>query len=200
LVHELTHVLGPRVNPYDPSLSLTRYVRMGIEGEGGEARAIETECKVARELLSQVSARDVIRLRARCTPVWGEQTRGPFWYRVLYFVGADIDTLGPLLRSLPLRAKAAPLISAAARKPYPLALAEEYLEFTGGLCERLKARQYSRLSRVDQEILLNRCSTSTLSMSLVPSSIPAKAITRSEEKRSSADGAPKAGRVLASRY
>jgi hypothetical protein len=157
LVHELTHVMGPRLNPYDPELSLDRYVRMGIEGEGGEGHAIATECTVAKELLKHVSPPDANRLKQRCSLVWREQARGAFWYRVLYYVGADIAEFGPMLRTLPLRSIAAPLISAAAQTPYPIALAKEYIEFTGTLCDRLQSRNRNSLSPVDQGILKNRC-------------------------------------------
>jgi hypothetical protein len=55
LVHELVHyTFRVAINPYEKNYSAQDFIKHTIEGVGGEAQAVYTECKVAKELFGDM--------------------------------------------------------------------------------------------------------------------------------------------------
>lgn len=126
LAHELVHFTEKRMlDPYKPGFELRQFVQRGIEGQGGELAALERECVVA----------------------WAMKERFPGFPRhqlcESYRAGArfnrakalaDYYALGSWFRKNESLKEALPLVSdrtvvftsSYARKPYPVALAEEF--------------------------------------------------------------------------
>lgn len=153
LAHELVHALHPKSNPFDPKLNAVDYIREGIESEGGEAHAILQECKVGQELVSVVPQEQAQLIKARCQFVWKTENNQNQWKLSFYHLGryltmfrnkldsinADKDKNEDLTKIvLP---KDPMFTSAAANKPYPLALLDEYVEITQKICNRTQERK-----------------------------------------------------------
>lgn len=163
LAHELVHAVNDKKNPFDPKLNASEYIEHGIEGKGGEAEAIAEECQVGRELVDHREQNAFLRaevkeetarlIQARCQAVWKLAKDDSKWKKSFYqlgqyyrgFVQAWLGT-GPAEEarrewSDKLEARTPIFSSAAAHKPYPVALLEEYLEVTRIICDRaMKSR------------------------------------------------------------
>ncbi|MBS1958911.1 MAG: hypothetical protein JST80_05515 [Bdellovibrionales bacterium] len=155
LAHELVHAVSPKKNPFDPNMNASEYVQHGIEGEGGEANAIAEECKVGRELSDNkaIKSETVQLIKARCQYVWKLENDNSKWKKSFYQLGQyyhnfirALNATKPDYREVAewnekLEAKSPMFSSAAAHKPYPVALLEEYLEVTKIVCDRaMKSR------------------------------------------------------------
>lgn len=145
LAHELVHATHPNKNPFDPKLSATDYVRHGIEGDGGEAQAIAAECKVGKEMIDMADKTDLKNetaqlIRARCQYVWNTQANPSKWTQSFYQVGQHYREFAAKISEMNLHLKVeskSPIFSsAAAHKPYPLALLDEYIEITKVICSK----------------------------------------------------------------
>jgi len=148
LAHELVHAIHPKSNPFDPKLNAVDYVRQGIESDGGEAHAIQQECKVGQQLLTLVQDEQAQLIKARCQFVWNTEKNNDQWVQSFYHLGryqkhfseklnlvnADVEK-NEELNSI-LESKDPMFTSAAANKPYPLALLDEYVEITRKICKR----------------------------------------------------------------
>jgi len=177
LAHELTHALSPRLNPYDPNLTLEGYVEHGIEGPGGEADAIMTECVVGQQLMNSVDVSDRERIRRRCLTAWNAvedrsdakknknriasltEEKKENWKKSFYAVGEYFGIAKHWLRHVSSLSQESPqFISAMAKRPYPLALIEEYLGISRALCTRVTDRIASGSASVlDHDFLRKRC-------------------------------------------
>ena len=150
LAHEIVHAVNPKHNPFDPALSLSEYIKHGIEGDGGEAKAIAQECKVGKELIDAAKIRVGMSetIKARCQFAWQNEDNASRWNHSFYYLGEYyrrfLQRLGGLNEdrqtksawSGTVEARSPLFSSAVAHKPYPLALLEEYLEITATICKR----------------------------------------------------------------
>ncbi len=163
LAHELTHAtFSPSWDPYDPDLDVITYVKNGIEGLGGEADALMTECQVGAELkiLDGVS-------KTRCTRYGLADSRprrmiasvsasiseggdlSAIKQRVVnefYQVGSEFGRLGRLLgprvsELTHLTKQPSELISSTGGASYPLSLYSEYEELNRIACVNTKRRK-----------------------------------------------------------
>lgn len=163
LAHELVHATTrPAWDPYDPELTPARYIHNAIEGEGGEADAVEAECRVSLELRARFGTSSL-----RCEEYATE--RGTLdRTRILsdfYRVGrwhAELDRrFGSELKRFPLLSGRAPrLFSSTGQTPYPVALSREYDEITDIACRNARKRRAlaSRSASGAQEAFLkSRC-------------------------------------------
>ncbi len=153
LAHELVHALHPKSNPFDPKLNAVDYVRSGIESEGGEAQAILQECKVGRELVSIVTDEAAQLIKARCQYVWKTENNQDQWKLSFYHLGKYFSVFRSKLDSMNtdddkreaiekiVQMKDPMFTSAAANKPYPLALLDEYMEITKKICNKSQERK-----------------------------------------------------------
>lgn len=144
LVHELVHMTSrPSFDPYDPSLTPSQYVKVSIEGKGGEVDAVMTECMAEEELRlkfhypqkrCQSYSRKILLEEMR------EQIRKDFyktgkWYSyVVEKLGKDKDQLDVLSAEVP------QFYSSTGRAPYPVALYHEFEELTESACENTVRR------------------------------------------------------------
>jgi hypothetical protein len=134
--HELVHFAEKTMlDPYGPSFEKVEFIRHGIEGKGGELEAFLKECRVAQEL------REIFPQFPRhqlCDPFakGGYSIDGEAARRAYYRVGKEWEVLPPLLlETLPeLTAQQPIFTSSYARKPYPIALAEEFAETRKAAC------------------------------------------------------------------
>ena len=174
LAHELVHATHPKSNPFDPKLNFSDYVKHGIEGEGGEAQAIEAECKAGQELIeessvkSQIKAETVQLIKARCQFVWQTAQNASKWKQSFYYLGQyyrdfmsqvyglNLDQASRAEWREKVEAKSPMFASAVAHKPYPLALLEEYVEITKRVCERTKTSTVGR-AIASLPLLQERC-------------------------------------------
>jgi hypothetical protein len=151
LAHELVHAVNEKKNPFDPNMNATDYVQHGIEGSGGEASAIAEECRVGRELTelaNELKSESVDLIKARCRYVWKMETDPSKWKKSFYqlgqyyrgfvkaWLGTQPDPRERAEWSEKLEARTPMFSSAAAHKPYPVALLEEYIEVTRIICDR----------------------------------------------------------------
>ena len=158
LAHELVHALNPKTNPFDPKLSAVGYVREGIESRGGEAHAIMQECKVGQQLVGIVAEEQAQLIKARCQFVWNSEKNQDQWLKSFYHLGRYLHAFRNQLdavsgeveeneRISELSVARDPMFtSAAANKPYPLALLEEYVEITRKICSRSEKRKSETLA------------------------------------------------------
>ena len=175
LAHELVHAIEPvKTNPFDPTLSPGDYVRSGIEGGGGEAEAIRSECAVGHEFFQSgaklgIKAEVLNAIRARCSFAWEEGEDRSHWIRSFYDLGNFYSEFNSILSGLRIPASEksrwgratrprTPLFaSAVTHKPYPLALLEEYLQITRKVCGRAKARGSASRDPAMESPLGQRC-------------------------------------------
>lgn len=145
LAHELTHALAPMsVDPYDAKLKVEDYIRNGIEGVGGEADALATECTVSGELKSQ----GVIMNDARCAryqkALSSSQTEARnIILKDFYRVGYWLPPLRGVIATIKfphLSGREPILYSSTGRKPYPMALYEEFRQISKLACENTQRR------------------------------------------------------------
>lgn len=152
LAHELTHALAPMgMDPYDPKLRVEDYIRNGIEGNGGEADALMNECTVSRELQKQGA--DVN--ESRCSRYQSDLAEKPFdarkailkdFYRVGYWMTPLKNTI--VTAVFPFLSSREPILySSTGRKPYPMALYEEFKELSKLACENTERRVASLSTR-----------------------------------------------------
>jgi hypothetical protein len=153
LAHELVHALHPKSNPFDPKLNAVDYIRQGIESEGGEAHAIMQECKVGQELVAFVDEEPAQLIKARCQFVWKSQKDEDQWKLSFYHLGKQFALFRSRLNSVNsdqdkkdsiskiIQTKDPLFTSAAANKPYPLALLDEYVEITKKICNKSQERK-----------------------------------------------------------
>ncbi len=177
LAHELIHALGPKLNPFDPSLDPLTYVRRGIEGPGGEVEAIRSECAVGREFLDagaeklQVKADSLLLLKARCLSAWKSKDEPLKWVKNFYNLGHFHNDFISTVNTLSLTSEErvrwrgqvgirSPMFSSAVtHKPYPLALLEEYIQITRQVCEKARDRVRSGRNLASESPLFGRCDT-----------------------------------------
>lgn len=173
LAHELTHASArPSWNPYDPKLTIERYVELNLEGPGGEVEAVTTECTIAAELEMRVDLRthrcDRYFFRdERLVQVEKERILNDF-YRVGLYLEAIETHLGyePHARFPRLSSRSPLLISSTGRVPYPLALINEYEELNRTACDNTRRRLLSGQSEGNEdaiEFLRARCRSEKIS-------------------------------------
>jgi hypothetical protein len=147
LAHELVHA-GSRapLDPYDPELTPSSYIRHAIEGEGGEVDAVLQECRVSFELASQ-SERFKSNAK-RCSDYLKPETGGLDRLRILrdfYRVGEWdeelLSGLGEGAEEFPWLSNEKPhLYSSTGHAPYPVALLREFEGVTEIACENARNR------------------------------------------------------------
>ena len=174
LVHELVHATEAKNNPFDPKLTAISYVQHGIEGAGGEAQAIATECAVGKSFSSssfkeRLKADTLQLIKARCQFVWNAVPDPIRWTQSFYSLGQYYEGFIENLLSLHRDAKAEnnwlvkvdsrspKFTSAVAHKPYPLALLEEYVAITQKVCNRAKMSKIGRTLASTVALLKDRC-------------------------------------------
>lgn len=144
--HELTHALfEPVLDPYDPELTITKYLERILYRSGGEGHALTNECAIATNL-SRILKRPLPE-RCRILTNLTEQAEEPSQAILELFsrTGTDSELVRKLMGDGEFEAMgfsdAKPyLYSAAGGSTYPLALAREYLELTRAACENVKNR------------------------------------------------------------
>lgn len=149
LAHELTHATtNPSWDPYDPTLTVGRYIYALLESPGGEVDAVSFECQVASELEAQfqISTKRCDRYFktiSETSPGSVDRSRiQKDFYRVgrwsTFVKGKlkDETKLFPFLSGL-----TPELYSATGRAPYPAALVQEYEELNRIACRNAATRQ-----------------------------------------------------------
>ena len=128
LAHELVHYNEKgMLDPYKSGFEVSRFIRSGIEGEGGELAALEMECKIAWSFEEKFEGFPEHRLCVRYKRA-GHRFAKEVARLDYYAVGAWMENLPPSLREkIPeISERASVFMSSYANKPYPVALAEEY--------------------------------------------------------------------------
>ncbi len=164
LAHELTHAIqGPAWNPYDPSLTARSYIKLAIEGKGGEVDALLTECQVARELAVRYA------LPTKRCDAFVLKSNGNLSKRRIrkefYKVGKYKKMLQKRLgrKKFRLSRRLPTLISSTGNAPYPVALLLEFEELTRVACLNTRRRiaSYSSLKKTkiskSKRFLVKRC-------------------------------------------
>lgn len=146
LAHELTHfVYRKNFNPYLVNFTLDEFISNTIEGQGGEAKAFLTECKVLFELYPSMKSK-----RHNCNDIVSSKS-GALSFDLavakFYQLGNYYDNFVSmmkkknLLHSFPkISDDKASFISSAYGIPYPVAAFEEYLSVLNKVCENDKRR------------------------------------------------------------
>ncbi len=165
MAHELVHATA-RVgfDPYDSSLTVGKYIREAIEGEGGEVQATMTECQIGLELALKLGTSV-----DRCKSYVSGSLRGPEKrqlgqkssflvsrakvLRDFYRVGKwQLDLhrlLGTEIQLFPYLSQETPkLYSSTGHTPYPIALFHEFEEITEIACKNSQNRMRSSLSAI----------------------------------------------------
>jgi hypothetical protein len=152
LAHELVHFTEKEMlDPYKPGFELGQFVRMGIEGQGGELQALERECKVAWALQQEFAHFPSHRL---CAPYRlpgdgfnREQARRDYYALGSWYPRASKD----LLQAAPLVSRKGVIFTSSyARKPYPIALAEEFASTKEAACANNR-KKYRLISSQAEE-------------------------------------------------
>lgn len=136
LAHELLHFSEKgMLDPYRPGFELEQFVRKGIEGEGGELAALEVECQVAWALGRKHSDFPRHRLCERYRKP-GDKFARAAARRDYYSVGTWYQETSEKLRSAIGELSEEPVVftSSFAGKPYPVALAEEFVATRNTAC------------------------------------------------------------------
>ena len=150
LAHELTHfALRPIYDPYDTAVGLKQFIRAGIEGKGGELEAFQTECLVAWEL---ERANENFHEHGLCSKYKKKngfdvrQAKRDYYSIGPYFLqNEDLVKFLPLLNAEDIR-----FTSSYAKKPYPIALVNEYQQSRKTACEN-NARKEKLIAAQAQE-------------------------------------------------
>lgn len=173
LAHELTHASArPSWNPYDPKLTMERYIELNLEGPGGEVEAVATECAIAAELETRVGLkthrcdryffRDETRIHVERERILNDFYRvGLHFEEIERRLGYEPRTRFPRLSS-----RSALLISSTGRVPYPLALILEYEDLNRTACENTRRRLLDGQGETNPgwiEFLRARCRAERLS-------------------------------------
>lgn len=144
IAHEMVHATSrPAYDPYDPELTVGRYIKTAIEGEGGEVSAVLVECQVALEL-SRNFGMNPHRCRGYLSgdqrQVDARRIKADF-YRVGKWDGEIKKTLGSEATLFPELSTESPrLFSSTGNAPYPAALLHEFQALTQIACENSKRR------------------------------------------------------------
>jgi len=128
LAHELVHFTEKgMLDPYLPGFELSQFIRNGIEGEGGELKALSVECKVAWSLEKKYKGFPQHNLCEKYRSA-GNAFRREEARRDYYALGSWFGRAWPGLKEVipELSSHATVFTSSYAGKPYPIALAEEF--------------------------------------------------------------------------
>ncbi len=140
MAHEMVHAIArPNFDPYDPGLTVGKYIYTAIEGDGGEVDAVTAECEVALQLSGRLGVPI-----SRCESYRNrEQIRLDF-YRVGNWLPELVQRLGGEVKLFPILSAEAPrLYSSTGHSPYPFALLNEFDEITEIACSNTRIRQSS---------------------------------------------------------
>lgn len=137
LAHELVHFTEKgMLDPYRPGFELSQFIRNGIEGDGGELRALAVECRVAWALERDYSGFPPHKLCERYRKPGNDfaEAKAKLDY---YALGSWFGRSGRRLKDeIPeISAHAVVFTSSYASKPYPVALAEEFAMTRKAACE-----------------------------------------------------------------
>lgn len=142
LAHELTHAVNePSWDPYDPALTVGRYIQAALEADGGEIDAVEHECKTAREFVVNLGLKI-----SRCDRyIRGASVERSAIQKDFYRVGEAVGDVKSRLQDesklFPFLSGDEPeLYSATGSAPYPVALIREYEELNRVACENVRRR------------------------------------------------------------
>ena len=146
MAHELTHATAePAWDPYDPNLTLGKYIFAALEGPGGEVEAVVSECNVGSELFGAVSR--CKRYNTAENAVNHDEVKKDF-YRVGKFKSAVLAQLGTEAALFPdLSSDRPELYSSTGQSPYPVALVEEFKQLNRIACENVKRRIQAKSER-----------------------------------------------------
>jgi hypothetical protein len=143
MAHEITHATAePAWDPYDPDLTLGKYISAALEAEGGEVDAVVEECRVAADLVQARSLQI-----PRCTRYFSPQksvdrelVRMDF-YRVGKWKTEVLRRLEVERDLFPLLSGDKPqLYSSTGQAPYPAALIGEFDDLNRIACENVRKR------------------------------------------------------------
>lgn len=146
LAHELVHFTEKEMlDPYKPGFEMKQFVKRGIEGQGGELSALKRECEVAWALKRKFEGFPRHRL---CAPY--QKATGGFdeakARQDYYALGRWHDQASAeLKKELPVTSSPVVFTSSYARKPYPIALAEEFVATREVACENNR-RKYKLIA------------------------------------------------------
>lgn len=164
LAHELVHATSsPSWDPYDPELTAASYITAAIEGPGGEVDAVLAECQVGLELgLSAFPS--AARCRGYLRPGQARLSRDRVtadFYRSGRWSDALRSKLGGRARELPLLSPESPvLFSSTGKRPYPMALFEEFEALNEVACRNSLSRLQSSSAPIRSrasEFVQSRC-------------------------------------------
>ena len=152
LAHELVHYSRRTLlSPYDPSLRRDQFIRVGIEGAGGEIDAFSMECRVAKEMLERFPEFPTQKLCARYWTASGEFDSKKV-HQDFYAVGRHYQSVRSALGRggvLPdLNNGKVVFRSSYAGVAYPVALSKEFDETIATAC-RNNARKARVLASID---------------------------------------------------
>ncbi len=168
LSHELIHyVYRKDFNPYVRNFSLSGFIKNTIEGQGGEAEAYLSECKVNLELfqlknLEQARCKEVLKSndknQQKIAAVKKFYQLGDYFKRFKDSV-LKVDPYVDLKNEFPhLSRNQVSFHSSAYSKPYPIASIEEYVTISQAACQnesrRLELASRSIASATKQKKLL----------------------------------------------
>jgi hypothetical protein len=147
LAHELVHYTEKgMLDPYQDGFELEHFIRNGIEGEGGELKALAVECRVAWALERTYKTYPRHRLcesyRLSGDKFFREKARQDY-----YALGSWLSRAEAALRKALPELSGRPVVftSSYAAKPYPLALAEEFGNTRRAACQNNR-RKYRLIS------------------------------------------------------
>jgi hypothetical protein len=136
LAHELVHFTEKAMlDPYKPGFELKEFVKKGIEGPGGELVALRGECEVAWALGKKYEFYPPHRL---CAPYrQGDKFHEAKARRDYYALGRWLRRAPESLTGAVPELTDEPVVftSSYARKPYPIALTEEFEATREAACE-----------------------------------------------------------------
>ncbi len=135
--HELVHFsLKEMQDPYQSKFQLKSFVQNGIEGKGGELAALEQECLIAWELEKKFRQFPVhslcISYRSKTGEFLRDKARKDYYAlgHYYYSVPDDLKETFPQVTFDSVR-----FSSSYAKKPYPVALYEEFYQSKRSACE-----------------------------------------------------------------
>lgn len=136
LAHELVHFTEKAMlDPYKPGFELKEFIRRGIEGPGGELTALKSECLVAWALEKKYATYPRHQLCAPYRSADGSfrQDKALADY---YALGRWMNRASESLKDAIPNLSADPVVftSSYARKPYPIALTEEFEATRAAAC------------------------------------------------------------------
>ena len=169
MAHELTHATAePAWDPYDPNLTMGKYIFAALEGPGGEVEAVVSECNVALELFDSASrCRRYVPKSSGKRIVDRDEVKKDF-YRVGKWKNSVAAQLGAESVLFPSLSSDKPeLYSSTGQSPYPVALVQEVKQLNEIACENVKRRIQAKSERSPastrdsapdtREILSKRC-------------------------------------------